>query len=198
MACAWRGRAFVEFVAVGGAPNISISGVRFTGCVFRSAGAHSEAGGVLTAFKLNETNGQFARHNIVNSLIEGNSYQAVKGAATRVQKSVWQHQPTTTWTFDLCDDILFGNMTASDVRRTADGYTEDIFAHLQFSVRVQDSSDVVAAAITSVDGCAVSVTTAKPVSGVVYLTADQSRDDNACHGSGCHVHALDGIETRFL
>ena len=42
--------------------------------------------GVLTAFKLNETDGRFSRHGITNSLIEGNSYAAVKGAATRVQQ----------------------------------------------------------------------------------------------------------------
>ena len=67
---------FIEFVAVGGNSSISITGMRFTGNVFRSSGAHADAG-VLTAFKLNETNGKFDRQQITNSLVEGNSYDAV-------------------------------------------------------------------------------------------------------------------------
>ena len=37
--------AFVEFVAVGGLQNISVTGVRFVGNVFRSAGAEASVKG---------------------------------------------------------------------------------------------------------------------------------------------------------
>ena len=163
--------------------------MRFVGNMFHSAGAHVD-GGVLTAFKLNETNGEFDRQQITNSLVEGNSYSGVKGATTRVQRSLWSNPPQSTWAFDLCDDMLFTNTTTSSSTRgrvTSGAYKEDIFAFLQYSVRVQDAAtELGASAISSVEGCVVTVTTEKPVSGAVYLTADQSRDDNTCHGRGCH------------
>jgi hypothetical protein len=190
--------AFVELVAVGGSTAIPITGLRLTGNIFRSSGAHPTSG-TLTAFKVNETDGKFGRSLLTNSLVAGNSYQGVKGSATRVQRSIWQNSPkATSWTFNLCDDMLFGNVSDgsnttgsnsnSEVSMGREAtYTNDIFAHLQYSVRVQDpATELGASAISGVDGCVVTVTTEKPVSGAVYLTADQSRDDNHCHGAHCH------------
>ena len=55
------------------------------------------------------------------------------------------------------------------------------------------ATELGASSISGVDGCLLTVTTEKPVSGAVYLTADQSRDDFGCHGAGCHPDTM-----RFL
>ena len=89
----------------------------------------------------------------------------------------------------LVATVLFLNTTSPSDRLGSDSgvYKEDIFAFLQYSVRVQDAAtELGASAISDVDGCVVTVATEKPVSGAIYLTADQSRDDNSCHGKGCH------------
>ena len=208
--CPHCNRIFLQ--AVGGNTSIPIDGVRFTGNVFRSSGAHPDLG-VLTAFKLNETDGAFGRHLVTNSLVAGNSFDAVQGSATRVQTVLWQTEApgATEWVFDLCDDLLFTNTTAADLN--PDAYPTDIFGHLQYSVRLQGGGGGAGAgrggagaaqaagatAITSVAGCVVTVSTERAVQGAVYLTADQSRDDLACHGAGCHHHGSSRSAThRFL
>ena len=207
--------AFIELVAVGGSDAISITGMRFTGNVFRSAGAEAEAG-VLTAFKLNETNGQFDRQAITNSVVEGNSYQAVRGSATRVQRSLysnWSYTGPGPWRFDLCDDMLFLNRTPTGrsagnfswpCARTVgcNAFKDDIFAHLQFSMRTVDEGTPFSRPpfISSVEGCVVTVSVRTNWDGgaaAVYLTADQSRDDLGCHGKGCHPGHPDG-GSRYL
>ena len=55
------------------------------------------------------------------------------------------------------------------------------------------ATELGASSISGVDGCLITVKTEKPVSGAVYLTADQSRDDFGCHGAGCHPDTM-----RFL
>ena len=57
-------------------------------------------------------------------------------------------------------------------------------------------AEAVAASISSVDGCVVTVRTAIPVAGAVYLTADQSRADNTCRGKACHHHRDDDAEQQ--
>lgn len=208
--------AFVELVAVGGSESVSITGMRFTGNVFRAAGATASAG-VLHAFKLNETAGAFDRQGITNTLVEGNAFNAVKGAATRLQTSMWLRGSglsSGTWKFDLCDELLFGNRStipADELMSSRTGneaYVDDIFAHLQTSLRYQNmvgfnpsqgpqlSGQITH--ITHVEGCVVTVQMSSGQSSrpaVVYLSADQSRDDLGCHGKGCHPH--EGVSRVF-
>ena len=84
----------------------------------------------------------------------------MKGAATRVQRSVWSSTPQTVWAFDLCDDLLFSNTT----RNGLGAHKEDIFAFLQYSVRVlHAATELGASAISNVDGCVVAAR-ARPLS----------------------------------
>ena len=61
--------AFVELVAVGGSTAIPITGLRLTGNIFRSSGAHPTSG-ALTAFKVNEMGSSVAACSPTRSSLE--------------------------------------------------------------------------------------------------------------------------------
>ena len=153
-----------------------MQGLRVTGSVFRSAPGGGPSTQRLLAFAINETSGNFARGNLTNSLVAGNSFVGVTGAATQLRASKTQSAAATEWTFDLCSSTLFGHSVAEP--------TVELFAHLQYSLRlVSGARTLPSAAITGVKGCSVTVATSEPVVGTVYLEADQSRDAFGADGS---------------
>ena len=165
---------FFELVALG--KDIAVQGLRVTGSVFRSAPGGGPSTQRLLAFAINETSGNFARGNLTNSLVAGNSFVGVTGAATQLRASKTQSEAATEWTFDLCSSTLFGHSVAEP--------TVELFAHLQYSLRlVSGARTLPSAAITGVKGCSVTVATSEPVVGTVYLEADQSRDAFGADGS---------------
>lgn len=156
--------AYFMLTAVGS--DVGIDGLRVTGCIFRSAGAE-KYGADLTAFAVNETSGTFARDKVRNTVVAGNSFHRVRGAATQLRRSLTQHEPSREWTFDFCGVVLLG------ARRE-----EELFHHMQYSLRVtRPPNGFATSAISGVDGCVVTVATDVAVRGTVYLEVDQSQDD---------------------
>ena len=173
--------AYFELVAVGGFGGVVMDGLRITGTMFDAQGAGKFTPD-LVAFAINESSpGSFfargttpgGRGALVNSVVAGNTFNRVKGRASRLRVSLTQLTPSTVWAFDLCGSVLLGPFPGGSPRAFG------LFGHLQHSLRVNATASAPGSlfartAISSVDACTVTVMSDVPVAGTVYLDADQS------------------------
>ena len=96
------------------------------------------------AFAINETKASFNRSLITNTRVHGNSFTSVRGTATQLRRSL-RLERATEWPFDLCDALLFGPprpRAAASVSASALDAAPSFFAHLAYSIQIEDEPHV--------------------------------------------------------
>lgn len=130
------------------------------------------------AIAINETNETaFDRSLITNSRVAGNSFTGIQGSSTRLRKSL-RLENAKLWTFDFCTELLFPPVSTRNYGAPL-ASAAAMFPFVGYSIQIEDADVFVQhklAPANESNGCKVEVMTDKPVSAIVYVEVDQSKE----------------------